>query len=49
MDNQISLLKNEVDNLKKENKEIKEKLDKVLILNDEKTIRWILSIVKSNL
>jgi hypothetical protein len=47
--NEILNLNNEIASLKTENTKTKETLENVLIKHDEETIRWILSIVRSNL
>ena len=46
---ELRLLREEVERLKAENKEINEKFKKVLIYQEEKTARWIISLAKSNL
>ena len=47
--NEILNLNNEIASLKTENTKTKEILENVLIKHNEGTIRWILSIVRSNL
>ena len=46
---ELRLLREEVERLKAENKKINERLENVLIYQEEKTARWIIGLAKSNL
>ena len=45
---ELKILKEEVEKLKDENKKINEKLENVLIFYEEKTSRWIIDLARSN-
>lgn len=46
---ELMLLREELKKLKEENKKINERLENVLIYQEEKTARWIISLIRSNL